>query len=91
MHSQADEIQEGEGEETHVDPPAEALPEEHRHVDDVGRGPDDVQDGDEDGGFDFVDEKLCLLADQVPGVVPRDSGVHPKDDAVLQDIIHRPC
>ena len=91
MHSQADEIQEGEGEETHVDPLAEALPEEYRHVDDVGRGPDDIEDGDEDGGFDSVDEKLCLPADQVAGVVPRDSSVHPKDDAVLWDIIHRPC
>ena len=64
-HSQADEVQEGEGEETHVDPLAEGLPEEHRHVDDVGRRPDDVEDEDEDGGLESADEKLCLPADQV--------------------------
>ena len=55
-HSQADEVREGEREETHVDPLAEALPEEHRHVDDVGRRPDDVEDGDEDGGLESADD-----------------------------------
>ena len=87
-HSQADEVQEGEGEETHVDPLAEALPEEHRHVDDVGRDPDDVEDRDEDGGYESVNEKLRLLADEVPRVVPWDNGVHTQDDAVLWDTVH---
>ena len=64
------------------------MPEEHRHVDDVGRRSDDVEDGDKDGRFESVDEKLCLPADEVPGVVPRDSGVHPQDDAVFWDTVH---
>ena len=73
--SEVDEVEEGEREEAEVDSFFEALLEEHHHVDDVGRGSEEVEDGNEDGGFESVSEVLNLLAYQVPGVVPRDAGV----------------
>ena len=73
--SEVDEVKEGEREEAGVDSFFEALLEEHHHVDDVGRSSEEVEDGDEDGGFESVSEVLNLLAYQVPGVVPRDGGV----------------
>ena len=69
---QADEVDEGEREETEVDFLLEALLEEHGHVDAVGGESDEVEGGDEDedSGNNSVKEVLRLQTDQVVGVVP---------------------
>ena len=65
------------------------MPEEHRHVNDAGRGPDEVEDGDENGGLHSLDKELRLPADEVLGVVPRDGDVPTQDDAILWNTAHR--
>ena len=81
----AQEVDQGEREETEVDSVLEALLEEHGHVDAVGGEADEEEDGDEDGGLDSVKELLRLKTDEVVGVVPRDGRVDAQDDAVLWD------
>ena len=71
-----DEVDQSEREETHIDSLLEALLEEHGHVDAVGGKADEEEDGDEDGGLDFVKEELRLSTDKVVGVIPRDGGIH---------------
>ena len=71
-----DEVDKSEREETHIDSLLEALLEGHGHVDAVGGEADEEEDGDEDGGLDFVKEELRLSTDKVVGVVPRDGGIH---------------
>ena len=71
-----DEVDQSETEETHIDSLLEALLEEDGHVDAVGGKADEEEDGDEDGGLDFVKEELRLSTDKVVGVIPRDGGIH---------------
>ena len=80
---QANEVDQGEREETEVDSLLEALPEEHGHVDAVGGEADEEESGDDDGRLESVKEALRCHADQVVGVVPRDGGVQAQDDAAV--------
>ena len=85
---QANEVDQGEREETQVDSLPEALPEEHGHVDAVGGEADEEEGGDDDGGLESVEEALSLHADKVVGVVPRDGCVQAQDDAAVWNTAH---